>query len=1037
MSKLLTFLLQARNVARGVCIAGIFSLYASSVFAGSAFSSLPNHKQLLLRQTDTKTIQGSVQDKNHEPIIGATVIPKDGGGGVVTDANGHFIIKINTEQDKLTFSYMGYSPVEVDVTGKTNIEVTLFEDVVSLQDVVVVGYNTVKRGQITGSIDMVKGDRIAQQTSATLEDRLQGKISGLMISTGSGQPGTDDVKIRIRGTGSINGSNTPLYILDGVMIEAGQFSSLNSDDILDIQVLKDASATAIYGSRGANGVIVVTTKKGMEGKTQISYNLKLGAAMLRKPKSRMMTGAENILYQSYCVAQNPNSKSFPLMRLLGLEQKKAAGTITSTELAELNAGSERLATARSTDTDFIDEMTHTGLQIDHSLTLSGGTEKTKFFLSGSLLDQEGSLIGSKLKRYSARININHQVNKIIDFGINSSVGYTDSHFADPSTGDGRIGWTNPWFTSLLAYPYENPDTWFNGDNPTLITKYFNREKDLLRLLGSAFMNIRITDWLKFKTNFGIDYYNRKSMTSLDRRHPKSASNNGYLRQSTSDTRRYTWTNTLNFNQTFQDIHSVAGVAGIELFDGTFSRFHQQGFDLDEFMTNTPAGIGDKTGTSKNPPRIGGNKTHSNLLSYFTQWNYTYDNRYNVSASLRYDESSKFVESNKGALFWSLGAAWDIANEKFAEDYQFLNQLKLRTSYGTTGNQDGIADFSSFDGYNKVSYNGKPGYTNNELGNPELKWETSAQFDLGLDFRMFSNRINGTIDFYHKSTKDLLMWKKISQLSGSTQIQTNAGSILNQGVEFGMNGIPVRTKDFEWSISANITYNKNKITDLGTWANKDNKFIDGDVLYEIGKSLGTWCMVEWAGVNPKTGEVWFYDQKGGKTEDISAAPAVDKFKSSEVPWFGGFNTSLSYKGLSLTAQFTYALNYYIMNSSRWYLDNHNFNGNKPAYMLDMWKKPDDITNVPRFDAKNNPSPWASQFLEDASFLKFKMLRLAYTPSRILMNKMKFVKSMTVYLQGENLATFTSYRGQDPEVTGDTDYMTYPLPINVTFGLNLNF
>ena len=324
MSKLLTFLLQARNVARGVCIAGIFSLYASSVFAGSAFSSLPNHKQLLLRQTDTKTIQGSVQDKNHEPIIGATVIPKDGGGGVVTDVNGHFIIKIKTEQDKLTFSYMGYSPVEVDVTGKTNIEVTLFEDVVSLQDVVVVGYNTVKRGQITGSIDMVKGDRIAQQTSATLEDRLQGKISGLMISTGSGQPGTDDVKIRIRGTGSINGSNTPLYILDGVMIEAGQFSSLNSDDILDIQVLKDASATAIYGSRGANGVIVVTTKKGMEGKTQISYNLKLGAAMLRKPKSRMMTGAENILYQSYCVAQNPNSKSFPLMRLLGLEQKKSS-----------------------------------------------------------------------------------------------------------------------------------------------------------------------------------------------------------------------------------------------------------------------------------------------------------------------------------------------------------------------------------------------------------------------------------------------------------------------------------------------------------------------------------------------------------------------------------------------------------------------------------------------------------------------------------------------------------------------------------------
>jgi len=742
--------------------------------------------------------------------------------------------------------------------------------------------------------------------------------------------------------------------------------------------------------------------------------------MLRDPKSRMMTAEENIQYQGYCVAQSPNSKSFPLMRLLGLEQKAAAGTITAAEQLELAAGADRLATARATDTDWIDEMTQTGLTMDHSLTLSGGTDETKFFISGSFLDQEGSLVGSEMKRYSARINLDHKVNNMVDVGINASVGYSDSKFADPSTGEGRVGWTNPWFTALLAYPYESPDNWYNGDNPTLITKHFSRDADLLRLVGSAYLNIRFTDWLRFKTNFGIDYYGRKNMTSLDREHPKSASNKGYLSQSTSDTRRYTWTNTLNFNKTFNEVHSVSGVAGFELFDGVYSGFNQTGYDLDQFMTDTPAGIGDKNGTSSNPPTIGGSKTHSNLLSTFTQWNYTYDNRYNLSASLRYDESSKFVGSNKGAIFWSVGAAWDLGNEKFMEDFTKIDQLKIRASYGTTSNQDGISDFSSFDGYRKVSYNGKPGYANNELGNADLKWETSQQFDLGVDLRMFGNRLNATVDFYNKNTKDLLMWKKISQVSGFSQIQTNAGSVRNRGIEIGISGTPIRTKDFEWTIGANITYNKNEITDLGTWANEDNRFIDGDVLYEIGKPLGTWCMVEWAGVNPDSGEAWFYDQKGGKTENISDTPAVDKFKSSEVPRFGGFNTSLTYKGFELSANFTYAFDYYIMNSSRWYLDNHNFNGNKPAYMLTMWKQPGDVTNVPCFDAKNNPSPWASQFLEDASFLKLKTLRLAYTPSRKLLDRLKVIKSMTVFCQGENLATFTSYTGQDPEVSGSIDY-----------------
>ena len=1013
---------------------------ASGLSVNASYVSAENvvgNDLISIEQQKSRVVKGLVQDKNHEPIIGATVVAKGTTIGTITDFDGKFSLDIPADCTTLTFSFIGYSSVDVDVTSKKDVNVTLFEDVVSLQDVVVIGYNVVKRSQITGSVDMVKSEKITQQTSAALEDRLQGKISGLMISTGSGQPGSNDVKIRVRGSGSINGSNTPLYIMDGVMIEAAQFASLNNDDIQDIQVLKDASATAIYGSRGANGVIVITTKKGKEGKPQVSYNLKVGTSSLRDPKSRMMTSAENIEYQSILARQRPGAKNFPLMGLLHLENKLADGTITPAERTELEAGADRLASARATNTDYINLMTQTGFTMDHSISLSGGTEKTKYFVSGSLLDQEGVLKGSEMKRYALRLNLDQKINNHVDFGINGSIGYSDSKLGDPGTGAGRTNWSNPWFTAMLAYPYEDPDKWNNGDNPTLITKYHVRKANLLRLIGSTYLNIRFTDWLRFKTNFGIDYYGKKDMNSLDRRHPKAISNKGNYHQGTSDTRRYTWTNTLNFNKLIKDVHSVSGVVGFELFDGVYSSFNQTGYDLDEFMNDTPAGIGDKTGSSKFPPRIGGGKTHSNLLSTFTQWNYTYDDRYNISGSLRYDESSKFQGDNKGAIFWSVGAAWDIHREKFMADVDWLNQLKLRASYGTTGNQDGIGDFDTFSGYGKASYNGKPGYVITSLGNANLKWETSAQLDLGVDFRMFDNRFNGTIDFYDKKTEDLLMYKKISQISGFGQIQTNAGSVRNRGIEISLSGSPIRTKDFEWTIGANITYNKNEILDLGTFANADNRFVDGDVLYEVGKPLGTWCMVESAGVNPETGEAWFYDQKGGKTENIGEAPAVDNFRSSEIPWFGGFNTSLTYKGFDLSANFTYAFNYTVMNASRWFVDNHNFNGNKPAYMLNVWQKPGDITTVPRFDSKNNPSPWASQFLEDASFLKLKSLRLAYTPSRNLLDKLKMIKSLSVFVQGENLVTWTSYSGQDPEISGSHDQMSYPLPINLTFGVNLNF
>ena len=338
------------------------------------------------------------------------------------------------------------------------------------------------------------------------------------------------------------------------------------------------------------------------------------------------------------------------MHLLSLEMKEQQGTITASELAELDAGRDRLATARATDTDYLDLMTQNGFSMEHNVSVNGGNEKTKFYVSGSFLKQDGILKESGLTRYSGRFNLDHKISRVFDFGVSANIGYSDTKLSDPDYDESgnRQSWMNPWFTTYLAYPYEDPDNWFNGDNPTLITKYYHRKKGLLRLVGSAYLNIHITDWLRFKTNFGMDYYGRKTTSTLDREHPKAVSNHGYMSQATSDMRRYTWTNTLNFVQTFNDIHSLSGVAGFELYDGVYSAFNQTGYDLDPFMMDSPAGIGDKTGASDNPPTIGGSKTHSNLMSFFTQWNYTLKDRYNFSASVRYDESSKFIGSNKGA-----------------------------------------------------------------------------------------------------------------------------------------------------------------------------------------------------------------------------------------------------------------------------------------------------------------------------------------------------------------------------------------------------
>lgn len=976
--------------------------------------------------TSMKKVVGVVTDISEFPVPGATILEIGTNNATMTDIDGKFTIEVNPDAT-LSISYIGYNTQKIKITNKLNLEIKLTDDISMLDEIIVVGYNTVSKSQMTGSIAKVKGEDMAFATSPTLESRLQGKVPGLMILSGSGQPGSDNLQIRIRGSGSINGSNTPLYIMDGIMVEPGQFAALNPNDIADLQVLKDASATAIYGSRGANGVITITTKSGgsKNGKTVFNYRAQFGVSKMRDYVD-MMSSEENILYQSILVGQKPTSTQFPLMSYLKQEKD---GTIS-------DDGKALLVRARANDTDWIGEMSQTGFLMDHSFSVSGGKEKTRFFLSASYLDQEGVLKKSAMDRISVRLNLDHTVNKYISFGVKLSGGYSNVNFSDPESGQGRNGWTNPWFTALLAYPYENPTDWNNKDNPTLLTKYFDSKLGKLKIVGAAFVKADITDWLSVRSNFGMDYMNNKLFKTIDRNHPAVASVKGSMDQMVNYFNRYTWTNTVNVNKVFNGVHTLNAVAGFELFNGEYYSFNQTGYDINQALSESPAGIGDKTGSSNNRPSIGGSKTRNNLLSFFTQASYSYDNRYSISASLRHDTSSRFADGNKSALFYSVGASWNIRNESFMDGVDWLDILKLRASHGTTGNQDGISNFGTFDGYSNVSYGGNSGYIHSQIGNPDLRWETSAQTNIGVDASFFESRLNVTLDAYYIKTKDLYMHKSLSKTSGFGSILVNAGSVSNQGVELSVQANIIDKPDFKWNLGANFTYNKNTVLDLGTWKNAEGKFQNGDLIYEEGKSLGTWSMYEWAGVNPQTGDVEFYKEDGTTTPKESEAVKVDKFGSFEIPYFGGFNTSFSYKTISLDIAFTYAFDYTIMNASRWYLNNHNFNGNKPTYMLDLWQKPGDETDVPRLDSPYNVSPWASQFLEDASYLRLKTLRLNYSFPQRWMKKI-LISSLSLYAQAENVWTLTEYTGADPEVNGSVDYMSYPKPFTVSLGIDINF
>ncbi|NMM50691.1 SusC/RagA family TonB-linked outer membrane protein [Marinigracilibium pacificum] len=957
-----------------------------------------------------KLVTGRVTDHNNEPIPGVNIIVRGLTKGTVTDADGKYAIGLPPGYTILVYSFVGMLTEEIRVTTESTLDVTLYPDIQSLSELVVTGYTYEKLDRLSGSVGTVESKEMEDIPIPSFDQVLQGKTAGLYISSGSGQPGSS-ATVRLRGSGSINAGNTPLYILDNVPISATEFSTLNVNDFESVSVLKDASATAIYGSRGANGVIVITSKNGKKNTSSVTYRMQYGVSQQAREKFEMMNSAEKIAFEQFmgrgpAGQLDPNNPTDKLV----LDQYK------------------------NTNTNWKDIFIRNGKLQSHEVAFSGGNEKTTYYTSLAYLDQEGQALKSDLKRYTLRMNLSSNVSEKLRFDLNSSIGYSESNVI-PS--EGQIVTNNPFATVYLANPYVSP---YNesgdyntgpglvGPNTLEFIEEGTRTNDQIKSVLSASGQFNIAEPLYVKSTFGIDY----TQTNFERYiSPESYDGGtGSFGQSQFQNFSYIWTNLLGYSKDFSD-HFVEFTLGHEIYLNSQNTYGYVGFGINPKLPETPEGItpGSADGSI---PQISGGKNSNSLHSLFAIGNYSFKDKYNIKASIRRDGSSRFGANNRFALFWSLGASWSLKKESFLENSQIIDELKVRASYGTVGNQTGIGNFQSLPTYTSVSYGALQGNGILGAGNPDLKWEVSNQTNIGIDFSFLNTKIYGSLDLYNNITSDLFVEYQFSRTTGFESIESNEGKMSNKGIEFTLNADIVTFGEFIWTLGGNIAYNKNQILDLG----QVSEFEFGTSIVKVGLPLGSHYIQEWAGVNPSNGEPLYVGQNGEITNDYDAAGPKAVFGTSQPPITGGFFSAWTFKGLKLDAFFTFAHGYSRYNNQLFFSENPNFvNFNLSKKMNTMWKEPGDITEIQSYEYERQ---FSSKDIEDASFLRLRNVRLSYSFSEKLLEKTKgLFQGLDIYVQGQNLMTWTEFTGFDPEDGNNIATFEYPASKVYSVGLSVKF
>ncbi len=982
-----------------------------------------------------RTVTGKVTSEEGESLIGVNILIKGTSTGTITDIDGNYSLNVPSEESVLVFSYTGFGSQEVQVGNQSVINVTLSEGSELLEEVVVVGYGTQRRGDVTAAISSVDGEDIQQLPVSSVEGALQGRAAGVQINNTSGQPGAG-INVRVRGSTSITASNQPLYVVDGIPMLSENNSNLftggysfnsladiDPSDIASIEVLKDASAAAIYGSRGANGVILITTKRGQAGRGQVELDAYYG-----------WQGPTNVI-------EMMNSREFIEMMNEAAANDGFGENYFNDLIGDPNDPNLQ-------NTDWYGEILRDDAPIqNYSLSASGGNDKMTYYVGGTYFDQEGIQRGTAFTRYSGRANLDFSVSNKFKVGSNVMLSRT---LAESTIGDNSL--YGVMINALAADPtmpvfeddgsYAHPFdyfSWWALENPRKATDVYERLTTTNRALGTIYGEYSFLPNLKLRSSFSVDYQFLKDnlfYPSITQQAMDSGVD-GEGQYSSAETSTWLNENTLTYNTTINGVHNLTALAGITFQETTrdFVDIFGQNFPNDDLGVLDLAA--DITSASTNGTAWG-------LLSYLGRVNYNYANKYYLTASVRADGSSRFGEDRRFGVFPSVSASWRLSAEPFLAGANWLDDLKLRASWGLTGNQDGINNFAARPLWaSNAAYDGAGGTAPSRMGNADLGWESTAQWDIGLDARFVNGRVGFSFDYFDKRTTDLLLNSNVPGYTGFTTVTRNIGEVRNRGIEFALDAVIFDNPGgFQWDVNFNIATIDNEVTKL-----EQNPEIFNNYILQEGAPLGTFFLIHWEGVDPETGNSVFEDLNDDGIINTDDAQAILD-RTVWPDFFGGMTNTFRFGGFDLSVFLQYSVGNYVWNHSRYAQEqvgwSFNFGGgfflpygNNTQRVVDgRWQQPGDDTDIPRAtlglaidengDIVRQPQNWqedSDQWLEDASYLRLKTLDFGYNlPSRWIRNI--GMSRLRLYFRAQNLLTFTDYLGVDPEVGSNTNTTLFP-------------
>ncbi|WP_242926616.1 SusC/RagA family TonB-linked outer membrane protein [Pontibacter vulgaris] len=996
----------------------------------------------------SRTVTGKVTDQeNGQGLPGVAVLVKGTTTGTATNADGSYTINVPADANTLVFRFIGYLTKEVVIGSSSNVNVALGLDNKQLSEVVVVGYGAKTKEDLSSSVSVISSKDIESKPVPSVDQLLQGKAAGVQVTAANGKPGAN-AYIRIRGTGSINASSQPLLVVNNVQIPDNMrdqfFNSINANDIESISVLKDAAAASIYGARGSNGVVVITTKSGAKSKGTLTYRFQTGVNEKLPDNFEMMNSAQKLQYEYEMGYTNPYINSYFAANSTTFPKGTTIVSITPEQRQQVwNA-------IGAVDHNWQDDILQSGKIEQHELSFGGSAGSTTYFFSLQKFDQKGIVIGNEFGRYSSTLNVSTEIKPWLTVGNSLNIGHTSSN----ETRD-RNNVQNPFRAMYTYNPYEpvfNADGKYNATHQGVnIIQYMQTEPEMQKNLTG--LNAFNVDFHPIK---GLNVTSRVGLTLRDYTREAFSQPGGALDPIVGDPAApgsktdngskefyYSWTNQARYQFNLGTDHNIS-VMGLQEFQK--SHFSSYSLQKKGFAS------ADLTTQDNGASNLGNNTTSKSiwaLYSLASSAEYSFQKKYFLTGSVRRDGSSRFGENNKYGTFWSTSASWLMSQEGFLQGYDWLSLLKLRASIGTVGNFSGISNYQSLGTFAFGRYNGALTSFPNQIANPDLTWESKLKRNIGVDFELFQSRIAVGVDYYNEYTDDLLLSEPVSRTTGFTSVTRNIGAMSNKGVEASVSIDLIRSDKLTWSVNGNVTFNKNRVEELNKG---QEEIVDGNTginVYRPGHAYSTFKLVRWAGVDPATGEAQFYTKDGEITKTYLASDAVVlDGKSSNPDYYGGFGTSVAFKGFDLSAQANYTIGGYTYNGVMSGLVSWGPSRAQAlsTAALDYWKQPGDVTFLPKASATNTTRT-TDQYLQDASFLRLRNVTLGYTVPKSLTEKVK-VQNLRVYVQGQNLLTYIPNYFGDPEVgtgsaesnlfiPGQFSLYSYPTTRQFTFGLDLSF